>query len=81
MGPSGWAELSANTRRAYRTGQRNWRSWASAQGVPEFPARPGDLQQWLAALAGQDKRPATLQHTTGRDRSQPIRGPASSRHR
>ncbi|WP_419923970.1 site-specific integrase [Candidatus Poriferisocius sp.] len=60
MGPSGAAELSANTRRAYRTGQRNWRSWASGRGLPEFPARPGDLQRWLAALAAQGKRPDTL---------------------
>ena len=60
MGPSAAAELSANTRRAYRTGQRNWRSWASGRGLPEFPARPGDLQQWLAALADQDKSPDTL---------------------
>ena len=60
MGESGAAELSANIRRAYRTGQRSWRSWASGRGLAEFPARPGDLQQWLTALADQDKRPDTL---------------------
>ena len=60
MGESVAAELSASTRRAYRTGQRNWRSWASDRGLAVFPARPGDLQQWLAALAEQDKQPSTL---------------------
>ena len=54
------AGLSASTRRAYRTGQRNWRSWASGRGLAVFPARPGDLQQWLTVLAEQDKQPGTL---------------------
>ena len=60
MGESGEAELSASTRKAYRTGQRSWRTWATGRGLAEFPARPGDLQQWLAALADQGKRPGTL---------------------
>lgn len=60
MGRSGAAELSAATRKAYRTGQSSWRSWASSKGLPEFPARPGHLQQWLTALAERDRRPATL---------------------
>jgi len=49
------AELSASIRRAYRTGQRSCRSWASGRGLAVFPARPGDLQRWLGALAEQDK--------------------------
>ncbi|WP_419845613.1 hypothetical protein [Candidatus Poriferisocius sp.] len=60
MGQDEAVELSASTLKAYRTGQRSWRSWASGRGLPEFPARPGDLQQWLGALAEQDKKPGTL---------------------
>ncbi|WP_420618873.1 hypothetical protein [Candidatus Poriferisocius sp.] len=60
MGQDEAVELSARTRKAYRVGQGSWRLWASGRGVPEFPARPDHLQQWLTALAGQDKRPGTL---------------------
>ena len=60
MGQDEAVELSASTRRAYRTGQGSWRSWASGRGVPVFPARPGHLQRWLTALAEQAKRPGTL---------------------
>lgn len=54
------AALAANTHKAYRTGWRSWCLWASKRGLPVFPAVPGDLQRWLAALAAEGKKPTTL---------------------
>ncbi len=54
------AALAPNTRRAYDTGWKSWRSWAIARGAAVFPAAPDELKRWLAALAAEGKRHSTL---------------------
>ena len=52
--------LSANTRRAYRTGWRSWAAWAESRGAPALGAGPEHIARWLATLFLEGKKPTTL---------------------
>ena len=48
------------TRRAYSTDFRSFESWCAAQGLSAMPAAPATVSVYLAALAGEGKRPSTI---------------------
>ena len=54
------ASHADNTRKTYDTGWNNWTQWASDNGVSALPADPKDLENWIAALIIQGKKPATV---------------------
>ncbi|MBS1054629.1 tyrosine-type recombinase/integrase, partial [Gluconobacter kondonii] len=54
------AAKAVNTRRTYRSAVRSWCAWAAGHGLPALPARSEDVAAYLADLALQKKRPATV---------------------
>ena len=54
------AAKAVNTRRTYRAAVRSWCAWAAGHGLPALPARSEDVAAYLADLALQKKRPATV---------------------
>jgi site-specific recombinase XerD len=54
------AAKAVNTRRTYRSVVRSWCSWTARHGIPALPARSEDVAAYLADLALQKKRPATV---------------------
>ena len=54
------ASLANNTRKTYDTGWNSWAQWALSNGLSVLPADPEDLQAWVTSLAGQEKKPTTI---------------------
>ena len=54
------AALADRTRNTYDTGWSSWTQWADDNGLSAWPADPKDLQNWLAELIRQKKKPTTV---------------------
>lgn len=54
------AARAANTRKTYSTGWNSWARWAAEHGRPELPVTVEGLENWLATLWSQGKKPTTL---------------------
>ncbi len=52
---------ASSTRRAYLTDFRSFEAWCQAQGLVALPATPATVAVYLAALAGQGRRPSTIE--------------------
>jgi len=48
------------TQKAYSTDFRSFETWCEAQGLTSMPATPATVSVYLAALAGEGKRPSTI---------------------
>ena len=54
------AAKAPNTLRAYRADWQHFSAWCGAREVPALPAAPETIAFYLADLAGQGRKPATL---------------------
>jgi hypothetical protein len=54
------AAKAPNTLRAYRADWQHFSTWCGAREVPALPAAPETIAFYLADLAGQGRKPATL---------------------
>lgn len=55
------AEKSSNTRRAYASDWADFSQWCGRVGVLELPARPVDVARYLAELADDGRKVATIE--------------------
>jgi site-specific recombinase XerD len=54
------ASMAANTRRAYEGQWETFTRWCADAGLPSLPADPGTISAYLAYLADNGKKPATI---------------------
>jgi site-specific recombinase XerD len=52
---------ASSTRKAYLTDFRSFEGWCQEHGLASLPATPATVAVYLAALAGQGRRPSTLE--------------------
>jgi site-specific recombinase XerD len=78
------AAKAPNTLRAYRADWQHFSGWCAARTLPALPAAPETIAFYLADLAGQGRKPATLRRKlTALGRAHEAKGfasPASMRH-